>query len=200
MNVLQPAAKIYAAESQASSDDFIRVFHRWIQSGRLPEVLMIDVADYSHVHHGPGVMLVTHQGHYRVDDARGELGLEYERKRDLAGDRRTRLRTVIRQALNACHLLESDSALDGAVRFRTDRVLFRIADRLLAPPGDATFDVWEPELTRLVEELYGTPPAGLEQNRDPRGSFAVRIRTATDLPAGTLLERLGTVGRGEFVS
>lgn len=168
---------------------FIPTFHRWIQDGVLDE-LAIDVADYSHVHRGPGVMLVTHQGHYRVDDAGGELGLEYERKRDLAGDGQTRLRTVVRQLLKACTLLESDATLGRSVRFRTDSLLFRISDRLVAPATDATFDVWNPALTSLVEELYGTAPTRLEHAKDPRGPFAVRILTAANLPAGTLLRRL----------
>ena len=41
----------------------IPVYHRWIQQNAL-EDLLIDVADYSHVPSGPGVMLIAHEGNY----------------------------------------------------------------------------------------------------------------------------------------
>ena len=52
---------------------FIPLFHRWIQDQRLEE-LLIDVADYRHVHHGPGVVLIAHDAHYAMDMAAGPAG------------------------------------------------------------------------------------------------------------------------------
>ena len=42
---------------------FVPVFHDWIRRGAV-EGLLIDVARYGHVHHGPGIMLVGHEGDY----------------------------------------------------------------------------------------------------------------------------------------
>ena len=47
-------------------EEFIPVFHDWIQTQQLAE-LLIDVADYRHVPHGPGVVLVAHDAHYAMD-------------------------------------------------------------------------------------------------------------------------------------
>ena len=45
----------------------IPVYHRWIQHSAL-QGLLIDVADYSHVPAGPGVMLIAHEGNYALGD------------------------------------------------------------------------------------------------------------------------------------
>ena len=55
-------------------EEFIPVFHDWIQTQQLAE-LLIDVADYRHVPHGPGVVLIAHDAHYAMDLADDRLGL-----------------------------------------------------------------------------------------------------------------------------
>jgi hypothetical protein len=37
------------------------LFHEWIRTDRLPDETFIDVADYSHLKDGPGVVLVAHR-------------------------------------------------------------------------------------------------------------------------------------------
>jgi len=67
--------------------DFIPVFHGWIQRQGVPGHLLIDVHDYSHVHHGPGILLVSHEANLSIDETEGRRGLVYLRKQpaDLAG-------------------------------------------------------------------------------------------------------------------
>jgi hypothetical protein len=60
--------------------EYIPVFHGWIQQQALPGHLLIDVHDYSHVHHGPGILLVAHEANLSVDEAEGRRGLLYLRK------------------------------------------------------------------------------------------------------------------------
>ena len=64
--------------------DFDTVFNSWIQGQRLEE-LLIDVADYLHVHHGPGILLIGHEADYSLDNRAGRLGLLYNRKEQLDG-------------------------------------------------------------------------------------------------------------------
>ena len=52
-------------------DDFIPVFHRWIQKQTVSGHLLIDVHDYSHIHQGPGILLVGHEGNFSIDLADG---------------------------------------------------------------------------------------------------------------------------------
>lgn len=60
--------------------DFIPVFHGWIQQQALPGHMLLDVHDYSHVHHGPGILLVSHEANLNIDEADGRRGLVYLRK------------------------------------------------------------------------------------------------------------------------
>ena len=75
MDVQQLSAKVYAAPGHSvAQDEYIPLFHSWIRDKRIAtDKLLIDVADYKHVHHGPGIMLIAHEAHWAMDEAGGEL-------------------------------------------------------------------------------------------------------------------------------
>ena len=63
--------KIFASQGQDIDPyEFVPVLQRWIQEHLVPGVL-IDVADYSHMHNGAGVILVGHEYNLSVDYAEG---------------------------------------------------------------------------------------------------------------------------------
>ncbi len=72
--------KLFFTNSSRELAEFIPVFHGWIQRQALPGHLLIDVHDYSHVHHGPGILLVAHEANLSIDEAEGRPGLVYIRK------------------------------------------------------------------------------------------------------------------------
>ena len=73
--------------SPVELDKVIPVFHRWIQTGAV-EGLLIDVADYSHVPQGPGVMLIAHEGNYALENVlRGARAQERSEGGDPPGRR-----------------------------------------------------------------------------------------------------------------
>src|SRR5919198_4013028 len=78
----------------------VPLFHRWIQ-GQIFDELLLDVADYSHVPDGPGVVLIGHEADYALDNTEGRLGVRYNRKASLPGCNRDRLIQATRAALNA---------------------------------------------------------------------------------------------------
>ena len=45
----------------ASLEPLIPVFHGWIENQVAKDELLIDVADYSHVPAGPGIVLIGHE-------------------------------------------------------------------------------------------------------------------------------------------
>ena len=107
--------KLYFTEGTVvPADLFVEALHRMIQDKSIGE-LLIDVHDYSHVGRGPGVMLVAHEAHYRVNhrDSDGRAGLLYARKRGLTGDWSARLDTVFGAAFAAAVALESAPVLAG---------------------------------------------------------------------------------------
>jgi hypothetical protein len=100
--------------------DFIPVFHGWIQRQALPGHMLIDVHDYSHVHHGPGILLVAHEANLSIDEAEGRLGLLYIRKQPGT------LPDTIAAAQSAAKLLTADQG----VQFDTSQFEVFVNDRL----------------------------------------------------------------------
>jgi hypothetical protein len=187
--------KVYLEDKAVAPHDFIPVFHRWIQTRALDEVL-IDVADYSHVHDGPGVLLICHEANYAIDVIDGRPGLVYARKREVTGSWKERVRSSIRAALTACRKLEAEVGLAGKARFSTKEILFRINDRLLGPNVPATFAAAAPALKSVCAELFGEGGSVLTHEGSADELFAVRVRaTANAPPVATLLERLTVPAR-----
>ncbi len=157
---------------------FVPVFHRWIQLKKV-EGLLIDVADYRHVHHGPGVLLVGHAGDYAIDLTGGRPGFVYKRKRLLAGDTlANRLHTVFRLALRGVEQIEAEPDL-WQVTF--DRVVARVTflDHLHVPNTAATFDALDAELANFAGALYGGADVTLAWvNDDPRANLTVDVQIA----------------------
>jgi len=100
-NVYRIGAKVFCTQgADLALEELIPIFHRWIQQKRTSN-LLIDVADYSHVPAGPGILLVAHEGNYMVDDLGGRRGLTFYRKQPLAGGMGERLLAVAREAASA---------------------------------------------------------------------------------------------------
>ena len=118
---------------EASLEPLIPVFHGWIESRTAEDELLIDVADYSHVPAGPGVVLIGHEGNYSVDNTGNRLGVRYNRKAALDGSNQDRLAQATRAALTACRRLEAEPRLGGKFRFNGQDIEIFINDRLLAP-------------------------------------------------------------------
>ena len=127
--------------------EFVPIFHSWIQKQCIDGHQLIDVHDYSHVHNGPGILLVAHEGNFNTDMADGKLGLAYFRK--LASNPTTE--GVIRESLQtvrqAIALLKEDLA--GKLRFRQDELLVIANDRLLAPNEAKSFEGLKAPLTAV---------------------------------------------------
>lgn len=179
----------FFAESNGAFElePFVPVLHEWIQQRALDE-LLIDVADYGHVHHGPGLLLVCHAADYYIDLGEGRLGLLYSRKHEAPEDPVERVVDALRRALAASKKLEDDPRLK--VRFRGDEVLVRLNDRLLAPNDASTYAEAEPVLRRAFEKLYGDVAFTLNHEGSSRELFTVRVRAPGAPKAGELLARL----------
>src|SRR5262245_769608 len=57
--------------------DFIEIFHGWIQA---TDGVYHDVADYSHMQAGPGIVLVAADANLSIDETGGRRGLLYSQK------------------------------------------------------------------------------------------------------------------------
>lgn len=121
MNLYKFGVKLFFANQQARElTEFIPVFHGWIQRQALAGHLLIDVHDYSHVHHGPGILLVAHEANLSIYEAEGRRGLVYVRKQPAA------LRESVDATFAAAKLLDD-------VKFDTGSFEVFSNDRLATP-------------------------------------------------------------------
>ena len=135
MNAYRIQIKFYLESGQdVAPETWFRVFNTWIPV--TTDEVLVDVADYSHVHNGPVTLLVGHEANYSIDRSDGKTGLLYDRKQPSNGSFPNRLKAAFVSALKACRRLETDPILAGSARFRLDEVLFVLNDRLLAPNSD----------------------------------------------------------------
>ena len=190
MNIQRVGFKLFVEKPEkVRLSDFIPTFHRWIQT-RAVDGLLIDVADYQHVHHGPGVMLIADEGNYAMDQAHGRLGLLYYRKRGLDGTLEERLRSVCRSALGACRQIEEAPELGGHVRFRGDEIQLVVYDRLLAANDDSAGSTLGPAFASLRATLYEGADCIVSREPDPREPFSLRAIAPSRVDVATLLSRL----------
>jgi len=65
-----------ANSSEISLEVFINIFNAWVQ---VSDGEYYDIADYSHVQAGPGILLIAHEANISMDNTDNRLGLLYNR-------------------------------------------------------------------------------------------------------------------------
>jgi hypothetical protein len=182
--------KFFAADGEGIDIlKLIPIYHRWIQQKAL-EDLLIDVADYSHVPAGPGVMLIAHEGNYALDETGHERGVVYYSKQRLTGELPERLAQVARKALQAAELMSTNAELGGALKVPGNRLQFFANDRLAAPNTDAAYAELEPALRAFLDRLYAGARYTLTREVDSKERLSVRVQADGEVALGTLRARL----------
>jgi hypothetical protein len=174
MEVHRLGIKFFAADPESVRlHDFIPVFHGWIQKQNLNGHLLIDVHDYSHMHNGPGILLVAHEGNFSIDMGDGRPGLMYYRKTPTTQSPIEHLSTIVRSALQACRLLEKDAKM----RFDMNEFVVLANDRLNAPNDDETMAKLRPALSAALSHVFEGREFQLSRTHsDPKERFAVTCR------------------------
>jgi len=181
--------KLYLNNGDADLAPVIPIFHSWIQDQIFDE-LLIDVADYRHVHQGPGLMLIGHDADYSLDQTDGILGLRYSRKTPIGGTNLGRLAQATRAALVAAQRLKRDTRLDGKLTFNRHDIQLTINDRLLAPNDERTHESVEPDIRTFAAKLFGDSGYSLSFDTDPRHLLSATIHASSAFSAGDLLKNL----------
>lgn len=153
--------------------EFMGVLQRWIREHTVPGIL-IDVADYSHIPNGPGVVLVGHEANWSVDYADGRMGLLYRYKWPAEPDTAGRIEAAVKAALDAAAKLEAEPEFAGRLAFDKSRVDVIANDRLRAPNTDEAAAAFG----AAVEQAVSTVLTGAKVTRhegDPRERPAVTV-------------------------
>jgi len=170
-------------------DPVIPVFHSWIQ-GQVCEELLLDVADYRHVHGGPGIVLIGHEADYGLDNTDNRWGVRYNRKTAVHGDNQERLKQAARAALTACRRLQQDERLK--LYFKGDTVEIFVNDRLLAPNREETRNVLRSDFQKFAEMLFAESTYSLSFESDPRRLLGVFLKASRSFAVDELLDNLAS--------
>jgi len=180
--------KVFAERPNAVPlTDFIEIFHGWIQA---TDGIYHDVADYSHMQAGPGVVLVANDAHVSIDETENRRGLLFSQKSRFDGSNQENLRAVFRSALENCRKLEEEPALRGKLRFAANEAMFSLNDRLLGSNSQESFDELQREIEALAKQLYGGAEVSFERDPDPRRRLNVRLKTGAAVDLRQALENL----------
>jgi hypothetical protein len=188
MNLQKINVKFFTAHGeQPPLTDFIEVFHAWIQAS---DGVYHDVADYSHMQAGPGIVLVAHDANMSIDETEKRRGLLYSRKSPLQGSNEERLIEVLRCALENAVRLERHPGLKGKVGFSGDELLIHVNDRLLAPNTDKAFDAIVPAVEAAATFLYQSDQLVFERDPEPRRRLNVRVKASRSYALDELLHNV----------
>jgi hypothetical protein len=164
----------------------IPVFHTWIQ-GQIFDELLLDVANYSHVPDGPGVVLIGHEADYALDNTDGKLGVRYNRKAPMAGKNQDRLVQATRAALNAFLRLEQDFK----IYFNKRQIEIVVHDRLLVPNTEETRKAAQPELDEFFRQFLAGSPYSVSYPTERRKLFGVTVVAEREFSLQELSANLG---------
>ena len=155
-----------------SSKNFIPVFHKWIQNKVISDHLLIDVADYSHMADGPGVMLVAHEGHFSLDQEDNQPGIMYMRKTNLEGDFYNRFDSVLSITINAAKLL-----LENNLNFINNSFRFIANDRLYARNTFENHTLYKEEIYKVLKKRFPNCKVNYENisSGEERLAFSVKF-------------------------
>jgi hypothetical protein len=170
-------------------EPLIPVFHSWIEAQNGDE-LLIDVADYTHVPAGPGIVLIGHEGNYSVDNTDNRLGVRYNRKATFGGGNQECLAQAARAALTACRRLEAEPRLGGSFRFNGQDIEIFVNDRLIAPNNAATREAFDADFHLFSQKLFRGKEYSISYGDDPRSLFTAYVKAARPFPVAELLDAL----------
>jgi hypothetical protein len=189
MELKKIAVKFFVADSNNPPlTDFIDLFHGWIQA---TDGVYHDVADYSHMQAGPGIVLVANDANVSIDETENRRGLLYSRKQPLPGTNPQKILRTFGLALDICKRLEAESSLSKRIKFRCDETLFTVNDRLITPNDEATFLALKDDVEDAVGGLYRGSRFTLDHNKDPRQRFSIAIRASEPFDLDTLIANVG---------
>jgi hypothetical protein len=184
------AAKFLLTEPTApvQLEPFIGTFHRFIQQGVL-DGLLVDVADYSHVPNGPGIVLIGHDVDYGLDLVGGRAGLLTLRKRYSGLSTAEVASDTLKKALSAMAAIEAEP--DARVAFDTSAVTIEFFDRLVAPNSADAFEARRKEIEPVADALYGAGAHEITRAHDEDARKALALRVAgSAADTASLLARL----------
>lgn len=181
--------KLHLDESTVGDPhNWFKAFAPWIPDS--PEVF-VDVADYAHVTDGPVIFLSGHNVCYTLDKTTGRYGLLYERRQPAEGTNPEKLQGSLKELLEHAARLEADAIFPVKPKFFAGDLKFILNNRGIAPNNDETLAAVKPELSALLDKVYGAGAYTLTREQDKRQRFMVHVKANADVTVNDALKKLG---------
>jgi len=158
--------------------DFIEIFHSWIQA---TDGVYHDVADYSHMEAGPGIVLLANDANVSIDESGNRRGLLFSQKAPLTGSNQDKLRQVLRSAMEYCRKLEAEPAMRGRLCFAADEAVLSLNDRLLGEDSPAAFEALQSDVETVAKELFRGATVTVDRDADARRRLRLHIRISPNI-------------------
>ncbi len=190
IEIQHPNIKIYSSTPDIleDNDKIISVFHRWIQESQdskksaVMDELIIDVANYSHVPQGPGIMLIGHDSFYSIEPGpENRMGLLYNRRTKLVETNQEKLVFAIKAVINVKNLLEKEELWESKLKFAMTEFKLELKDRHFTPNTKESFDSLRGDIEAAfniglgIKANTSNVTSHYEQG-DPRRCFQVSIK------------------------
>jgi hypothetical protein len=180
--------KFFVEQPNATAlTDFIEIFHSWIQA---TDGVYHDVADYSHMQAGPGIVLIANHANVSIDESGARRGLLFSQKAPLAGSNQEKLRAVIRAALDNCRKLEAEPALKGKLRFAANEAVVSLNDRLLSENSQQAFEALKGDIEAVAKELFGSATVIVQRDGDSRRQLNLHVKSSVAVNLRKVWENL----------
>ncbi len=173
--------KVFAEDtSDVQAFEFVAVLQRWIQEHTIPGIL-IDVADYSHISNGAGVILVGHEYNLSIDYTGGRMGLLVHSKLPPEDSLEKRIASAMKLAFNACAILEEEGEFKARLKFSRTQFRFLASDRRRAPNTNDTYTQLAPILEAAAKAISAGDVTLTRVNDDPNERLAVAVETSSEV-------------------
>jgi hypothetical protein len=174
--------------AEAEPEEWFKVWNGWIPDS--PEVFL-DVADYSHVHDGPVMVLVGHFLNLSLDANNRRPGLLYDYKQPMEGGNADKLLSTLLGLLKAARRLEGETALTHKPRFAAGELQLIVNSRAVASNTPEAFQAVKGEVEALAAKVYGAGNFSLHHEANPRLRLSVSVKAKAPATVEDLLARLG---------
>tara|TARA_B100001250_G_scaffold276589_2_gene239046 strand:- start:844 stop:1419 length:576 start_codon:yes stop_codon:yes gene_type:complete len=171
-----------------NDEELYRIFNEWISDSS--EEVLIDVADYKHLNHGPTTILIGHEANYFLESEDQTKGLVYARKQTQEGDLSTRLAATLRASLKGCIKLENHPELQGRLKFDGSTVRFTANDRLHAPNTKNNVQLFEQYLSPILDTIFSPNSYAFDNEKKTSERLTVNVQTSSTADLSDLLKKL----------
>ena len=171
-----------------NDEELFRVFNEWISDSC--EEVLIDVADYKHLNHGPTTILVGHEANYFLESEDQNKGLVYARKQAQEGDLSARLAATLRASLQGCIKLENHPELQGRLKFNGSKVRITANDRLHAPNTKDNVQLFKQYLSPILDTIFSPNSYTFDNEKQANERLTVFVQTSSTADLSDLFEKL----------